>query len=138
MNSEQNRILSETRNDEDVRHNQTLIAQDEEGEFEPDFNDNIPQPTTTSVVLSPKSVVLPAASKPRPYDSNRFSDQQISAGIEIIQSFANGTSRWVLLFAQMQSGKTDTFLLVACEMLRQNMIQNISIFSGKNRGRLQN
>ena len=47
-----------------------------------------------------------------------------------MEAFATGDSRWVLLFAQMQSGKTDTFLLVACEMLRLERIQNISIFSG--------
>ena len=64
------------------------------------------------------------------YDCTRFSKQQISAAKEVIDHFENGPSRWVLLFAQMQSGKTDTFLLVGCEMLRREKINKIIVFSG--------
>lgn len=37
---------------------------------------------------------------------------------------------YVLLLAPMQSGKTGTFKLVACEMLRQNLVDQVVIFSG--------
>ena len=65
-----------------------------------------------------------------PYDCTRFSEQQITAAKEVIQHFEDGPSRWVMLFAQMQSGKTDTFLLVGCEMRRLERINKIIVFSG--------
>lgn len=71
-----------------------------------------------------------SSSAPNLYNPNEFSEQQISAALEVIAHFKEGPSRWVMLFAQMQSGKTDTFLLVGCEMLRRNMINKVIVFSG--------
>lgn len=49
---------------------------------------------------------------------------------EIMESFVLGIVFWVYLFAQMQSGKTDTYTLVACECVRLGLIDNIVIFCG--------
>ena len=57
--------------------------------------------------------------------------QQICAATEIISAFVEKKlSRFVLLYALMQSGKTDTFLFVACELLRLGHVERIVIFSG--------
>ena len=61
-----------------------------------------------------------------------FSNEQIEAGKKIINCFMedpNGV-RWVILLAQMQSGKTDTFLFVCCELIRLGKVENAVIFSG--------
>jgi hypothetical protein len=39
---------------------------------------------------------------------------------------------WVLLLAEMQSGKTDTFLFVAAEMLRERKVKKVIIICGNN------
>jgi len=59
---------------------------------------------------------------------NTFSVQQIRAYERTITSFEK--VRYNLLLAQMQSGKTDTYHLIACEMLRMELIDQIVIFSG--------
>jgi hypothetical protein len=64
------------------------------------------------------------------YDSEKLSRQQIETGIKIIENFINLHVRWHVLMAQMQSGKTETFLFVAAEMIRMGLIENIVIFSG--------
>ena len=64
-----------------------------------------------------------------PYDPNALSVQQRLAGNEIFAKFVSDF-RWTILFAQMQSGKTETYLFVACEMLRQNLVKTVVIFSG--------
>jgi len=38
--------------------------------------------------------------------------------------------RYCILTAQMQSGKTDTYYLVACEMLRRGAVEHVVVFSG--------
>lgn len=38
--------------------------------------------------------------------------------------------RYCILTAQMQSGKTDTYYLVACEMLRRGVVEHVVVFSG--------
>ena len=61
-----------------------------------------------------------------------FSNEQIEAGKKIINCFMedpNGV-RWVVLLAQMQSGKTDTFLFVCCELIRLGKVEHAVIFSG--------
>lgn len=63
------------------------------------------------------------------YDPNLLSNQQLSAGKKLLTNF-NCYYRWVLLMAQMQSGKTETFLFVAAEMIRLGKIENVVIFSG--------
>ena len=54
--------------------------------------------------------------------------QQIAAALEIIDKFDE--SHYALLLAQMQSGKTGTFMLVLCEMIRLNKVEYGVIFSG--------
>lgn len=46
--------------------------------------------------------------------------------------------RSFILFAQMQSGKTNAFLLFAGEMLRQEKIENVIIFTGNRDNELKN
>lgn len=59
---------------------------------------------------------------------NSISNFQKQAADEIIESFEQ--LRWVMLSAQMQSGKTDTFYLVAFEMLRRGLIQHVVVLCG--------
>ena len=59
-----------------------------------------------------------------------FSIQQITAVEDAMNAFRRKVEPWVILLAQMQSGKTETFLLIACEMLRHKLINHIVIFSG--------
>lgn len=61
--------------------------------------------------------------------AGRFSNQQKDAAHSILDHYTNGTN-WVILLAQMQSGKTDTYMLVAFELLRRNMIQRVVIMAG--------
>lgn len=61
---------------------------------------------------------------------NSFSEQQIVAAKDVIESFRRLMYFWVILLAQMQSGKTETFLLVACELIRFRLVENVVIFSG--------
>ena len=69
------------------------------------------------------------------YDDKIY-DAQIRTGNEIIYSHFNcsitgtGQQRWTMLVAQMQSGKTGTYLFTAFEMLTQNLVSNVVIFSG--------
>lgn len=60
-----------------------------------------------------------------------LSNEQIVSGKSIINYF-NGeeVNRWAILMAQMQSGKTDTFLFIAAEMIRLDRVKNVVIFSG--------
>ena len=64
------------------------------------------------------------------YDPNLLSKQQLSSGKEILSNFNKYDIRWQILLAQMQSGKTETFLFVAAEMIRRGMVENVVIFSG--------
>ena len=66
-----------------------------------------------------------------------FSEQQIAVMEEILLSMSGmgmnvgeGGIRWVTLLAQMQSGKTEAYLFVACEMYRRGRAKGIVIFSG--------
>lgn len=74
-------------------------------------------------------------------EENILHEEQRSAGYEIIYSnfnppFISGVSadskrkRWTILFAEMQSGKTGTFLFVSFEMLIKKMVDKVIIFSG--------
>ena len=66
------------------------------------------------------------------YDEFSLSNEQIQAGKQIINCFTenNSNERWVVLLSQMQSGKTETYLFVCCEMLRMAIINTVVIFSG--------
>ena len=60
-----------------------------------------------------------------------LSNEQIASGKSIINYFNGGeANRWAILMAQMQSGKTDTFLFIAAEMIRLGLVTNVVIFSG--------
>lgn len=58
-----------------------------------------------------------------------FSNEQKSAAHAILEHYSNGRN-WVILLAQMQSGKTDTYMLVAFELLRRNMVERVVIMAG--------
>ena len=72
------------------------------------------------------------------YDESVLSRQQIQAGITTIQNFNSSLIRWQLLLAQMQSGKTETFLFIAAEMIRLGRIERAVIFSGNAETDLKN
>jgi hypothetical protein len=59
-----------------------------------------------------------------------FSRRQVTAGRELIDSFKIGITSWIILLAQMQSGKTETYLLVCCELIRDMLVSGVVIFSG--------
>lgn len=61
---------------------------------------------------------------------NRLSEYQLKAGKEVLKAYEKGDKPWHLLFAQPQSGKTDTFLFIGAEMIRQEKVSNIVILSG--------
>ena len=61
--------------------------------------------------------------------NKQFYDNQITAAEEAIAHFVAGR-RYVLLSAQMQSGKTGCSLYVACKMLIESAIENVFIISG--------
>lgn len=58
-----------------------------------------------------------------------ISDVAIAAISETMETYASGT-RASILFAQMQSGKTSAFLLLAGEMIRTQKVDNVVIFTG--------
>jgi len=66
------------------------------------------------------------------YDEMVLSRQQIHAGNQIIKCFREDPNgiRWVVLLAQMQSGKTETYLFVCCELIRLELVKEVVIFSG--------
>jgi hypothetical protein len=57
-----------------------------------------------------------------------FYSQEMDTATKILTEFTK--IQYVILFAQMQSGKSNTFKLVACEMLRRSLIGRVVIFSG--------
>jgi hypothetical protein len=60
----------------------------------------------------------------------RISQQQMKTGKEIVETYTETQVRYVVLTAQMQSGKTTTYYFVAAEMFRLQKIKHIIIFSG--------
>jgi hypothetical protein len=61
---------------------------------------------------------------------DRFSEQIIEAAENIISALVRGNIFWAILVAQMQSGKTDTYLLACCEMILRQFVEAVVIFSG--------
>lgn len=61
---------------------------------------------------------------------NSFSTQQLNASNEVVNIFEATIYRWGILLAQMQSGKTETYLRIACELLTKQVIDYVVIFSG--------
>lgn len=64
-----------------------------------------------------------------PYCKDRLPARQVETGALIYNYFVS-VFRWILLFAQMQSGKTETYMFVAAEMIRTGKVQHVVIFSG--------
>jgi hypothetical protein len=64
------------------------------------------------------------------YYKTHFSPEQIKAAEQAIEEYKQGKYNWIILLAQMQSGKTDVFLLISCELFRMDMVKFIIIFSG--------
>ena len=67
----------------------------------------------------------------------KFSEQQIAVMKEIMKTMSGIELtreecgiRWTTLLAQMQSGKTETYLLIACELLYVERVEDVVIFSG--------
>ena len=59
-----------------------------------------------------------------------MSQEQLEAGKNIVDYFNLHTHRWAVLLAQMQSGKTETYLFIAAEMIRLKRVTNVVILSG--------
>jgi hypothetical protein len=59
-----------------------------------------------------------------------FSRPQLTASNEMFDNFKNDTTRHNVLLAQMQSGKTETYLLAACRLLVDSQVDQVIIFSG--------
>jgi hypothetical protein len=91
-----------------------------EGMIYPHFNSN-----NSLSIFNSQSSPSPAVLRP-------LSREQGNAGTQIINYFNTNplSHRWAILTAQMQSGKTETYLFIAAEMLRLGLIQHFVIFSG--------
>ena len=63
------------------------------------------------------------------FDRRHIPQTAVNAVNEMISNYSNG-HRSSILFAQMQSGKTNAFLLLSGEMLRTKKIKNVVIFTG--------
>ena len=61
----------------------------------------------------------------------QISPEQDSAVKSILSHFANAF-RWVILIAQMQSGKTDAYMFVAFELLRTQKVKKVVVIAGFN------
>lgn len=61
---------------------------------------------------------------------NCLSDYQLTAGKSVIETYNTEDKPWHMLFAQPQSGKTDTYYFVASEMLRTNKVEFVVIVCG--------
>ena len=59
-----------------------------------------------------------------------FSEQQTISANLAIDAFRRNMISWVILLAQMQSGKTETYLFIACELIRCSLVENVVVFSG--------
>jgi hypothetical protein len=71
-----------------------------------------------------------SSSSKKVYDDKKLSSRQLKAGKRILRIYKKGKISWVVLLAQMQSGKTDAYLFVLAEMLRTSAVENVVIFSG--------
>lgn len=61
---------------------------------------------------------------------NRISEYQLTAGRSVIETYDTEDKPWHMLFAQPQSGKTDTYYYVAAEMLRTNKVDDVIVICG--------
>lgn len=58
-----------------------------------------------------------------------FHQNQIDAAMRIVEGFKVG-SNYTMLLAQMQSGKSDTYMLVGAELVRHGLVSQFVVFSG--------
>ena len=66
------------------------------------------------------------------YDNDALLDKygnNIAAMREVVDNY-DDLRRYAILLAQMQSGKTMTYKLIACEMMRRERVEHAVIFSG--------
>ena len=96
----------------------------------PHFNDNDSLSSSSSFI----------AGSPSPVTLRPLSREQENTGTKIINYFRENLllHRWAILTAQMQSGKTETYLFIAAEMLRMGLIKSFIIFSGNAETALKN
>jgi len=80
--------------------------------------------------MSDNSSFASISSSSEEYDGEKLSRQQIETGNNILENFIDDHIRWQVLMAQMQSGKTETFLFVGAEMIRLGRVANVVVFSG--------
>jgi tetrahydromethanopterin S-methyltransferase subunit F len=68
-----------------------------------------------------------------------LSTQQLESGKQIIDYFNSHDTdnRWAVLLAQMQSGKTETYLFIVAEMIRLKRVKHVVIFSGNSETQLK-
>jgi hypothetical protein len=59
----------------------------------------------------------------------QFSQEQLGAANTILGYFA-AAIRWVILLAQMQSGKSDTYMFVVFDLLRLKKVKKVVIIAG--------
>lgn len=72
-------------------------------------------------------VEFPELSEFTEISSDVFHPNQVVAAREILSNFKK--SNIALLLAQMQSGKTGTFLCAACAMVHYKMVENVVVFT---------
>jgi len=163
VNEFPNYICKENSSIEEIEpSNNELIqenAEDEEGEFE--IKDAVyltPQPRRRPIPTpQPQPRPIPTSQqrsrptsqqrqrprrqrptpKPKPKKKIYYvSEQHIKAVKEIVEEFEK-SRRWVILTAQMQSGKTTTYYLTATVMLMKRLVDKVIIFSGNNENELK-
>ena len=72
---------------------------------------------------------IAAAEKPvKKKPVKKFYLNEIDAAEELIQNFIEG--RYCILLAQMQSGKSNTFMLVGAELVRHGIVKRFVVISG--------
>ena len=58
-----------------------------------------------------------------------FFSNQIEAAKQIVEQFKVGAN-YTILLAEMQSGKTDAFMLAGAELVREGIVDRFVVFSG--------
>ena len=66
-----------------------------------------------------------------------FYKNQIESAKNIMNIFSKNTVFWVLLCAEMQSGKTGTYIFLAFEMLRTERVEYVIVINGNNEKELR-
>jgi len=72
--------------------------------------------------LNKDSILKESKTHTRKRMTEQLSIEQIDASKRVLKIFQETSDRWAMLIAQMQCGKTSTFLLVAAEAFRENLV----------------